>query len=816
MARYLLDPKGFGQEILRHISELLSALLGPALLIAAFLLAACCAVLLFRHLRDRRLTQGARVLRILPPPEVDPDGALSLWMGLHALLRPAWLRAISGQPHIAWEVSTEQQDAAIYLWVAKGVPPGLIDRAVESSWPGARVQEVEAVDPITSAGSTSMCELVLSEPDQFPLGEGVGSDPLRLVLGSLNLLDPDEKAIIQILARPATVAGRYRLRSDALRLRRDQNLRVLGRPQRTNSARITDPAIDGDVRLVLAKASSPLWRVSLRIAVSSPKRASARGKIHAIAGAFAVFEGRNGFRRRHLRGGDKAINSRAMKRGYLLSVPELASIATLPSLEALPNLDRARAKTVAPPRGLPTAGKRLGLSDHSGFARPVALSVEDANHHVHLVGETGTGKSTLIARLVLEDAEAGRSAVVIDPKGDLVNAIIERLPKEAMDRTCILDPHDPQMAVGLNVLAGDDPDLVVDHIVSVFRRIYEGSWGPRSDDIMRAACLTLTQVPGATLAEIPLLLTNKEWRTAITSQKHLFTNIGDVGTFWDWYENLGEQQRSHNNAPLMNKLRAFLLRGPVRAIVGQSDPKLDIPSLLDSGGILLVRIPKGSLGEETSRLLGAFVVARVWQACMKRSEVAESSRHPVGLYVDEMHNYLALPRSFEDMLAEARAYGLSLVLAHQHMGQLPREMREALGANARTKIVFTCSPDDATVLSKHFHPQLSDHDLANLATYQAACKPCIAGGIGPAFTFATEPLAAVEPGRAEQVRAVAARHFGEERSAVEAEISYRHVRLKGGGRSGDRSGDQPGGQSGGRPSSAQVATRISAGDSPNG
>ncbi|MGH2812648.1 MAG: type IV secretory system conjugative DNA transfer family protein, partial [Actinomycetota bacterium] len=372
---------------------------------------------------------------------------------------------------------------------------------------------------------------------------------------------------------------------------------------------------------------------------------------------------------------------------------------------------------------------------------------------------------------------AGRSAVVIDPKGDLVNAIVARLPKGAEARTCILDPTDHKVAVGLNVLAGDDPDLAVDHVVSVFKRIWERSWGPRSDDIMRAVCLTLTRIPQATLAEVPLLLTDREVRAAVRHRSHRFHDLGDVVGFWEQFEKQGEQRRSQDIAPLMNKVRAFLLRGPVRAIVGQDKPKLNITSLIENGGLLLVRIPKGTLGEETSRILGAFVVARVWQACMSRADLEEEKRKPLGLYVDEMHNYLALPRSFEDMLAEARAYGLSMVLAHQHLGQLPNDMKEALSANARTKIAFACSPDDARNLDRHFAPFLSDHDLASLGAFTAACRPCIGGAHGGPFTFVTDALPVPEKERTLQVKAAAAR-FGEDRKAVEARIRVRQSVIK--------------------------------------
>ncbi|HEV8420367.1 MAG TPA: type IV secretory system conjugative DNA transfer family protein, partial [Actinomycetota bacterium] len=481
------------------------------------------------------------------------------------------------------------------------------------------------------------------------------------------------------------------------------------------------------------------------------------------------------FRRRRVHRGAERVRSRRLGRRFLLSVPELAQIATLPSAGAIPGLERAGARTVPPPRGLPTEGKVLGDSDHPGIRRRVAIAVPDARHHLHVIGETGTGKSTLLASLALQDAEARRSTVVIDPKGDLVEAILERLPKDAEERTCLIDPDDRGRAVGLNVLAGDDPDLVVDHVAAVFKRIYEHWWGPRTDDIMRAACLTLHQIPGTTLAEVPLLLTHLEWRRAIQER---LTDVAGVRAFWRWYDRLQEGQRAQHIAPLLNKLRAFLLRGPVRAVVGQAKPRLDIGALLDAGGLLLVRIPKGTIGEDTSRLLGAFVIARVWQACMRRAARPEVDRPDTALYVDEMHNYLVLPRSFEDLLAEARGYRLSLVLAHQHMGQLPREMRDALGANARTKVVFTCSPEDAYGLARHFSPELNEHDLSHLTTYQAACRPTIAGGLGHAFTFRTLPLGPESTGRASAVRERSAELFAADRWAVEGEIRNRHLRIE--------------------------------------
>jgi len=780
LLRFLLHPLRVIQDLLDALREFAPARMGWLAFWLAIGVALFAAWRLLIAWRDRRTRKNARRIRVLPPPEVRPDQARLLWMSLHALLRPWWKRLILGQPYIGFELMGRPEEIELGLWVPEVVPPGLVERAVEVAFPGARTEHTKA-DPIQELlaaddSDLEACELRLAEPEWFPIGGSeAGEEPLSLALAALTGLAEGESALIQLLARPRTSRARYRL------LRAARVLRASGRPG-WGSWRVgrggaghrpaPDPTVEGDVRAILAKAATPLWACTLRVAVCSDDGGQARGRIHGLAGAFAVFEGRNGLRRRRCHRPRHAIARRLPGRSILLSVPELSGIATIPAAGAVAGLERAGAKTAAPSRALPHTGRVLGRADHPGVSRPVAIATEDARHHFHVVGETGTGKSTLLANLVLQDAEAGRAAVVIDPKGDLVESILERLPVGCEDRTCIIDPDDGKDAVGLNVLSGNDPDLVVDHVAGVFKRIYEPWWGPRTDDVMRAACLTLAQIPGATLAEVPLLLTDFEWRQAISER------LGDVGgltAFWRWYERLPEAQRAQHIAPLLNKLRAFLLRGPVRAIVGQAKPKRDVESLIDASGLLLVRVPKGTLGEDTSRLLGAFVVARVWQRCMQRAALGEEERPDATLYVDETHNYLALPRSFEDLLAEARGYRLSLVLAHQHMGQLTKDVRDALGANARTKIVFTCSPEDAFNLERHFVPDLSAYDLSHLATFQTACRPCVQGGQGQAFTFRTEPLPAGSDARAEEVRGRSNERFAVPREEVEGIIEGRQL-----------------------------------------
>jgi hypothetical protein len=790
LVRYMRDPTLLLRDALESAHQGLDAALSLAPFAGPILVALVALGVVLGRRRERRLAQGARLIAIGVPPEVEPEGALLLWSALHDLLRPRLARLLAGQPQLAWEIAAGEGGSAFRVWVPRLVPPGLVERALASAWPGITTtvhpaENGEGGDDVALPGSgedelVAASELVLSGREWFPLGGRGGPDPLRLVLGQLAGLTAGERALVQVVARPATMREQQRLLAAARRLRAGRSPTRIGRlldlvlPSPATRPAV-DPTVSPDVRAVLEKAAHPLYRCLLRVAVATPRRERARGRIHALAGAFAGYEGRVGLRRRRLRGAGRKLRLRVLgRRGFLLSVPELAALAHLPGERALPGLVRAGARSVAPPPGLAAEGKPLG---RAASGKPVALAVADARYHLHLLGPTGVGKSTLVARLALDDLTAGRGAVVIDPKGDLVDDLLARIPAGLVDRVDLLDPLDTAPA-GLNVLAGADHDLVVDQLVGIFQRVYEQFWGPRTDDILRAALLTLLESgPGATLADVPLLLTDERFREQVLAE--LDDPVG-LEPFWEWYEQLSEANRAVATGPVLNKLRAFLLRRPVRAIVGQEKSKLDVAGCLDQGRLLLVRLPKGTLGEDTSRLLGSFVVARVWQAALARAGRPEAGRPDCALYVDEVHNYLSLPTPIGDMLAEARGYRLSLCLAHQHLAQLPREMRDAIAANARSKLYFQLSVPDAHALGRELEPELSEHDLANLPRHSAAARICQQGETGRPFTLTTDPLPAPDPDRAETVREASRIRLGTERKQVEARLARRSRR--GGGR----------------------------------
>lgn len=401
-----------------------------------------------------------------------------------------------------------------------------------------------------------------------------------------------------------------------------------------------------------------------------------------------------------------------------------------------------------------SAAKPLGDSD-AGPRRTISLAVADARHHTHLIGATGTGKSTLLTNLILADAAAGRGVAVFDPKGDLVLDVLARLPAEAAGRLVLIDPVETIAPAALNVLdtAGRDRELVVDQVVGVFARLYAAYWGPRTEDVLRCACLTLTKDPArvATLADIPRLLANPAYRASMI--RGLVDPAG-LGGFWTWYNALSDAGRAQVIGPVMNKLRAVLSRRFAADLLGSAHSTFSLTDILD-GGILLARLPKGLLGDDTTRLVGSLLLSGLWQAGTARAGRPEAGRLDAAIYVDEAHNFLHLPGSLDDVLAEARGYHLALVLAHQHLGQLPRDIAEAIHANARNKAFFTVSPEDARVLARHVGPYLTAEDLTRLDRYQLACRLVAHGRDTHGFTLVTRPGPAPASDHTEELRAAA-------------------------------------------------------------
>ncbi|WP_227999114.1 type IV secretory system conjugative DNA transfer family protein [Nocardia australiensis] len=801
LGRALLAP-GRALTGLVHVIEhlLVSA---DGLVGVAAVLGVLAAVRVVARWRRRRLSARARQITVLTPPEVDAKGALSFWAHLIGQLRPAWARVVLGQPHLGFEYAvTPEEGAAIRLWVPGTIPPGLIERAIASAWPGAHTNTVEPARPPLPAPVKGVGrvvaggELRLGRREGLPLSTDHSGDLVRNLITAADDLAPGQATCVQILARPVTgrrVARATRaaastgtpagvvtglLREALTLLTPGTASPAASRPAGgvgggKSTDRQTSLEYSAAARAAAAKARGAHWETVVRCAASIPvstdpddtdpkaqAQAVARGRADALATVFGACTDHNYYRRRRrLFRLERLIRQRHLGRGDVLSVPELATIAHLPTEDGLPGLQRAGARALSPAPEIPVGGehtKPLGMAD-TGTRRPVAVKISDARHHLHILGPTGVGKSTLLARTILDDAEAERGVIVIDPKGDLVTDVLARLPSRMGDRVVLFDadsgappPCVNPLDIGRIGRAG--MDLAVDNLVTVFHRIFHQWWGPRTDDIMRASLLTLCAQPGtATLADLPRLLTEPAFRARVTRT----TKDPVLRGFWDSYETLSDTGRAQLTGPLLNKLRAFLLRPFVRAAIAGGPSTVEFADILDNGGICLARLPKGSLGEETSRLVGSLLVARTWQAVTARARVPAADRPDAALVLDEAQNFLNLSTPIEDMLAEARGLRLSLLLAHQNLGQLSRELRDGISANARNKIVFAVSPDDARDLARHTDPWLSEHDLSHLDAFHAAARLLVDGRNARPFTLTTRPLDPPIPGRAREIASAA-------------------------------------------------------------
>ncbi|MEV6523148.1 type IV secretion system DNA-binding domain-containing protein [Longispora sp. NPDC051575] len=742
--------------------------------LAAIAIAALFAIVAARNLiatqRHRHHAAGATQVTIATPPDVDLAVARALWANLAGILTPSrWKRLLYGTPHLVWQYAWAGRQLTISIWVPGTIPPGIVERAVRGAWPSAScTTSDQPADPLPAAPAAAGGHLLPTAAEWLPLASGHDIDPLRAVFAAGTGLHDGEHAAVQILARPARPRRIRRAGRAAGRLRAGKTavphlnpaapllwIMELFLPGKTPSAGAAvkarpDPFAQRDVKAIMDKVTAvPLWETAVRYGVAADPRQTkpaARGRLRGIsdgiASAFGVYTARNSLgRRARMYSPAATLAARRLGAGFLTSTPELAALAGLPSDIAVAGLNRARAKSAPAPISVLGGGrgKTLGKSEIDG--RAVSLAPADARYHVHMVGTTGSGKTTLLANMIVDDIKAGRGTVLIDPHGDLSLDVLDRIPAELAHKVILFDPLQPDpprlnpLQTVLTAEGDGDDDLTVDNIVSIFGAIFAKGWGPRMDDVMRVACLTLLKHPNATLQLIPPLLNKQTFRAPFTAS---LNDDAGLGGFWEWYDGMPDSLRAQIIGPVLARLRSFLLRDFVKATTSSAQSSFSMADVLD-GGVLIARLPKGTLGLDTSRLLGSLILAKVWQAATARADVPPDQRRDCSVYLDEAQNFLTLAGGIGDMLAEARKYRLSLVLAHQDLAQFPSELLSAVSANARNKIYFTVAPEDAKTLAQHVEPELDNHDLAHLDAYTAVARLVVDGRQEPAFTIKTLP-----------------------------------------------------------------------------
>lgn len=370
----------------------------------------------------------------------------------------------------------------------------------------------------------------------------------------------------------------------------------------------------------------------------------------------------------------------------------------------------------------------------------------DRRNHLYVLGKTGTGKSTLLETLMTDDLKKGCGFALLDPHGDLVKKIKSQIPWSRKDDLIDFDAADSSQPYGFNPLSNvlaDKRPLACSGLIQVFKHLWQDSWGPRLEHILRNCLLSLLDYPKANLADILRLLSDKKFRDEVVP----YISNNQVKDFWiKEYNNYPERLKAEAISPIQNKVGAFLSHPLLQRILTKPEKPLSLRKIMDEGKILLVNLAKGSIGEDISNLLGSLLISRFDLAALSRADIPENERKDFSLYLDEFHNFTT--NSLVLMLSELRKYRLSLVLAHQYLSQLQLPIRDAVLGNVGTLIIFRISAGDAEALAQEFAPQFKAMDFTNLPNFHIYLKLMIDGKVSSPFSAVTLPpdsLSATNP-----------------------------------------------------------------------
>ncbi len=539
------------------------------------------------------------------------------------------------------------------------------------------------------------------------------------------------------------------------------------------------------INAIESKTKQNLFKTNIRLLASAKTAERANQILENIESAFAQFEfpDLNSFYAFRPAGGrlKKLLYSFSFrlfnkKETSWLSSEELTSIFHFPVIKIeTPKIRFLRARAAAPPSVLPSSGIILGKNHFRSQETVIRLNPLDRRRHLHIIGQTGTGKSFLLRNLIKQDIDSGAGVGIIDPHGDLVEAVLGLVPPHRANDVILFDPADVEWPVGLNMLQAETPlekDFAAAEMIAIFQKLFLAEHlGPVFEHSMRNAMLTLMadEVNPGTLADIPRIFTDQAF------VRQLLIKVTDplVRDFWEKEMlKMTEQYKSEMLGYLISKVGRFVENSMMRNIVGQSRSSINFGEVMDSGKILLVNLSKGRVGEMNSALLGLIVVAKLQMAAFRRAgERQEESRRDFYLYLDEFQNFTT--DSIATILSEARKYRLNLILAHQFAAQLSDKIRDAVFGNVGSMMSFRVGADDAKFLAKYFEPVFGESDLINLDNRHSYVKLLINGMATEPFNITTETAAEGSLDEAERLRELSRKKYGRPRREVEAIITKR-------------------------------------------
>ncbi|MBN1494209.1 type IV secretory system conjugative DNA transfer family protein [Candidatus Peregrinibacteria bacterium] len=463
---------------------------------------------------------------------------------------------------------------------------------------------------------------------------------------------------------------------------------------------------------------------------------------------------------------------------FVVNTEELASIYHLPNKSvATPNIYWVQSRKLEPPADLPTLKKHqpeditlIGETNFRGVKKTFGIKQLDRRRHIYIIGKTGMGKSTLLENMIYSDINAGKGVGIIDPHGDLAEAVMNFIPANRTNDVILFDPSDRDFPIAFNMLEVANPALktiVASGLVGIFKKIYSESWGPRLEHILRNTILSLLEYPNTTMLGIIRILQDRDYRRKVVNK------LEDpvLKSFWiNEFEAMQDKMRVEAISPIMNKVGQFLSSPIVRNIVGQPKSTVNLRFAMDKGKIIIVNLSKGRIGEDISQLLGSMLITKFQIDAMSRADVPEKERKDFYLYVDEFQNFAT--DSFATILSEARKYRLNLTMANQYIAQMPDEVKDAVFGNVGSIVSFQVGFDDAEYISQQYGEEAMPPDLVALSKYTAYMKLLIDGMPSRTFSLNTLPPPGIylDDERKETIRKVVRERYSQKRVTVEDKI----------------------------------------------
>lgn len=763
-------------------------------------------------LSDDTETQGRDKRDIL---DENISRAQVLYSILASIFQKGFKYKFYGQRHIGLEMVASK--GTIHFYAA--VPVSLlsvVEQAVVSAYPTARLEEVAEHNIFSPVGRTTGTlggELRLKESYAYPIGtyQDIKRDSMQAFLNALSSLTKEDGAGIQILLRPADSAWRKHSVHEASSKRKGKSNKPKGietafwyigqvfmalhkPPDSRDSDHKDKPAEEGsslDQSIAAAieeKSKQPGFEVLIRVVASSNVTQRAQTVLNNLVATFSLFDipGSNGFKFVPAKNIDSFVTEYILRlfpmgvKEDILNTTELATLFHFPDQQSIPTsqLQRQASKQVDGPHNIPEEGLLLGYNMFRGSKKAIRMAQADRARHMYVVGQTGTGKSTFLENLALQDMLEGRGFAFVDPHGDTAEKLLAMVPKERTEDVIYFSPADTDYPMGLNMFeyhSPDQKDFLIQEAINMLYKLYDpghtGIIGPRYEHIFRNAALTVMADPaGGTFIDIPKLFRDPQF---VESK---LQHVTDQNVIEFWRKEMPQSQRSSEFGEVISwfvsKFGAFLSNEMMRNIIGQTKSSFNLREIMDEGKILLVNLSRGRTGDLNSKLLGMIFVMKFEAAAMSRADIPEEYRRDFCLYVDEFQNFST--DSFADILSQARKYHLNLIVANQFTTQLSEEIRDAVFGNVGTVISYRVGTTDAEFLAKQFAPVFEIDDLQFIPNYNMVVRMMIGGVPVQPFSMAgLPPLGNPNAQLANALKQLSAAKFGRPRNSVEAEIFER-------------------------------------------